>query len=97
MGVAVVVVGVLTVIPAIGFARRLFVVRRALGQLGVDGKVAFYGALAYMIFPVDLFPDPVYLDDIGVLAAALYYLTRSLRERRTPDAPPRLRGDRPTR
>ncbi|HEX6197583.1 MAG TPA: IS110 family transposase [Jiangellaceae bacterium] len=97
VGVAVVVVGVLTLIPAIGFAKRLLAVRRALGQLGVDGKVAFYGALTYMIFPVDLFPDPIYLDDIGVLAAALYYLTRSLRERRAPDAPRQLRGDRPIR
>lgn len=85
VAVAVVVIGVVTLVVAIRFARRLIVTRRALGQLGVDDKVAFYGALAYMIFPVDLLPDPIYLDDIGVLAAALFYLTRSLRERQGPE------------
>jgi uncharacterized membrane protein YkvA (DUF1232 family) len=82
----VVLVGVVTLGAAIWFAWRLIVTRRALGELGVDGKVAFYGALAYTIFPVDLLPDPIYLDDIGVLAAALFYLTRLLRERQLPDA-----------
>lgn len=85
VAVAVVVIGVVTLVAAIWFARRLIVTRRALGQLGIDEKVAFYGALAYMIFPVDLLPDPIYLDDIGVLAAALFYLTRSLRERQGPE------------
>ena len=94
VAVAVVVIGVVTLFVAIKFARRLIVTRRALGQLGIEGKVAFYGALAYMIFPVDLLPDPIYLDDIGVLAAALFYLTKSLRERQGPEAGHRLRADR---
>ena len=94
VAVAVVVIGVVTLVVAIKFARRLIVTRRALGQLGIDGKVAFYGALAYTIFPVDLLPDPIYLDDIGVLAAAVFYLTKSLRERQGPQAPHRLRADR---
>jgi hypothetical protein len=88
---AVVVIGVVTLVAAIWFARRLIVTRRLLGQLGFDDKVAFYGALAYMIFPVDLLPDPIYLDDIGVLAAALYYLNTSLRKRQGLGAPHRLR------
>lgn len=91
---AVVVIGVVTLVAAIWFARRLIVTRRALGELGIDGKVAFYGALAYTIFPIDLLPDPIYLDDIGVLAAALFYLTKSLRERQGPEALHRPRADR---
>jgi hypothetical protein len=87
---AVVVIGVVTLAGAIWFVWKLIVTRRALGELGIEGKVAFYGALVYTIFPVDLLPDPIYLDDIGVLAAALYYLTNSLRERRNAEAQRRL-------
>lgn len=92
VAVAIVVVGVVTLVAAIWFAKRLIVARRALGQLGFDGKVAFYGALAYTIFPVDLLPDPIYLDDIGVLAAALFYLTK-LRERQGLKASQHVRAD----
>ncbi|WP_425276162.1 DUF1232 domain-containing protein [Streptomyces murinus] len=47
----------------------------------------FWGAVAYLLLPTDLLPDPIYLDDIGVLLLAL----RSLRAAR-PQAPetPRL-------
>lgn len=94
IAVTVLVIGGITLVAAIWFARRLIVTRRALGELGVNDKIAYYGALAYMIFPVDLLPDPIYLDDIGVLAAAVLYLTKSLRERRGPESPDRLRVDR---
>jgi uncharacterized membrane protein YkvA (DUF1232 family) len=53
--------------------------------LGAGGKIAFYGALIYTIFPVDVLPDPIYLDDMGVLAAALIYLTRLVHKRRAAD------------
>jgi uncharacterized membrane protein YkvA (DUF1232 family) len=89
--VGLVVIGLVTLVAAIWFVRRLIITRRALGQLGVDDKVAFYGALAYTIFPIDLLPDPIYLDDIGVLAAAVFYLTKSLRERRGQEVPFRPR------
>ncbi|HEX6234557.1 MAG TPA: YkvA family protein [Jiangellaceae bacterium] len=89
--VGLVVIGLVTLVAAIWFVRRLIITRRALGQLGVDDKVAFYGALAYTIFPIDLLPDPIYLDDIGVLAAAVFYLTKSLRERREQEVPFRPR------
>jgi uncharacterized membrane protein YkvA (DUF1232 family) len=42
----------------------------------------FWGAVAYFVLPADLVPDPVYLDDIGVLLLALRTL------RRSPDAGP---------
>ncbi|SRR5690554_1976775 len=78
----VVAIGVVTLVFAIRMAKRLIITRRALGELGLEGKVAFYGALIYTISPIDLLPDPIFLDDIGVLAAALFFLTNKLQERR---------------
>lgn len=94
IAVAVLVIGGITLVAAIWFARRLIVTRRALGELGFNEKFAFYGALAYMIFPVDVLPDPIFLDDVGVLAAALFYLTKSLQERKGIKAPDRLHVER---
>jgi uncharacterized membrane protein YkvA (DUF1232 family) len=78
-------VGVLalaTLIGAVVLAKRLLHTRKLLTDLGAGGKIAFYGALIYTIFPVDLLPDPIYLDDMGVLAGALVYLTRLVQKRR---------------
>ena len=89
----IVVIGIATLVFAIKYAKRLFVLRRALGKLGFDDKVAFYGALAYMILPIDLLPDPIFIDDLGVLAAAVVYLNRSLQERQGQQARHRLSTD----
>ncbi|MEV4823773.1 YkvA family protein [Micromonospora sp. NPDC049274] len=97
--VLVVIAGILaiaTLVGAVVLAVRLVRTRRLLTGLGASGKVAFYGALIYTIFPVDILPDPIYLDDMGVLAGALIYLTRLVHKRRAagrrlpgqPDAPP---------
>ncbi|PWR11445.1 hypothetical protein DKT68_05755 [Micromonospora acroterricola] len=96
--VLVVVAGILaiaTLVGAVVLAVRVVRTRRLLTGLGAGGKVAFYGALIYTIFPVDLLPDPIYLDDMGVLAGALIYLSRLVQQRRAanrrlpgqPDAP----------
>ncbi|MEV4117900.1 YkvA family protein [Micromonospora sp. NPDC049645] len=85
-----------TLVGAVVLAVRVVRTRRLLTGLGAGGKVAFYGALIYTIFPVDVLPDPIYLDDMGVLAAALIYLTRLVHQRRAagrqlpgqPDTPP---------
>jgi hypothetical protein len=82
---------VVTLAGAVVLAVRVWRTRKLLGTLGVGGKVAFYGALAYTILPVDLLPDPIYLDDMGILAGALIYLTRLVnreRARHTPEAVP---------
>jgi hypothetical protein len=71
-----------TLVGAIVLAVKVVRTRRLLGDLGAGGKVAFWGALIYTVLPVDLLPDPVYLDDMGVLAAALIYLTRLVHKRR---------------
>ncbi|NUK32452.1 DUF1232 domain-containing protein [Streptomyces lunaelactis] len=52
---------------------RLVRTRRLLRDAGipVENKVMFWGALIYLASPVDLLPDPVLLDDIGVLLLAV--------------------------
>jgi uncharacterized membrane protein YkvA (DUF1232 family) len=76
-----IVVAVLLAAAALGvaitLAVRLVRARGALRKAGVplEKKWMFWAALGYLILPVDLLPDPVYLDDIGVLLLAL----RSLR------------------
>jgi 4-amino-4-deoxy-L-arabinose transferase-like glycosyltransferase len=87
VGVIVALVAVATAYGAFRVGRKLFVTKRMLGELGTGGKIAFYGSLLYTFFPVDLLPDPIYLDDMGVLAAALIYLTNLVRRRRAGRAP----------
>ena len=77
-----VIVAVATLIGAIVLAVRVWRTRKLLGELGAGGKVAFYGALLYTILPVDVLPDPIYLDDMGLLAGALLYLSHLVRKQR---------------
>ena len=77
-----VIVAVATLIGALVLAFRVWRTRKMLGELGAGGKVAFYGALLYTILPVDVLPDPIYLDDMGLLAGALLYLSHLVRKRR---------------
>ncbi|MGW4832995.1 YkvA family protein [Amycolatopsis japonica] len=44
----------------------------------VPTKVTYWLSLAYTVFPFDLLPDPVYFDDIVVLAGGLIYVSKSL-------------------
>ncbi|MFD9307949.1 YkvA family protein [Streptomyces sp. NPDC060048] len=52
---------------------RVFAARRLLRGAGIPlrDKALFWAAVAYTVSPVDLIPDPVYLDDIGILLLAL--------------------------
>ncbi|MFB7496301.1 YkvA family protein [Streptomyces sp. NPDC056161] len=61
---------------------RLVRARQALRRAGLPTgpRWIFWGAVLYLVLPTDLLPDPVYLDDIGVLLLAL----RSLRTGATP-------------
>ncbi|WP_225823724.1 DUF1232 domain-containing protein [Streptomyces naphthomycinicus] len=65
---------------AVGLLVRLVRARRTLRRAGLPTgpRWVFWGAVAYLLLPTDLLPDPVYLDDIGVLLLAL----RSLRAAR---------------
>ncbi|MFE6843761.1 YkvA family protein [Streptomyces sp. NPDC057686] len=52
---------------------RVFAARRLLLDAGIPlrDKALFWVAVIYTVSPVDLIPDPVYLDDIGMLLLAL--------------------------
>lgn len=59
---------------------RLVRARSSLRRAGLPTgpRWVFWGAVLYLVLPTDLLPDPVYLDDIGVLLLAL----RSMRAAR---------------
>ncbi|MEX2981133.1 YkvA family protein [Streptomyces sp. C36] len=99
-----IVVGVLavlsaaTAVAAVIVAVRLFKARRLLRGAGVpdSSRLFFWGALLYLVSPVDLLPDPIYLDDVGVLLLALRSL-RSLHEAaNAAGVPPARDGRKPT-
>ncbi|MGW4600907.1 YkvA family protein [Streptomyces sp. NPDC004457] len=73
-------VAVVLLAVAVGLLVRLVRARRTLRRAGLPTgpRWVFWGAVAYLVLPTDLLPDPVYLDDIGVLLLAL----RSLRAAR---------------
>jgi uncharacterized membrane protein YkvA (DUF1232 family) len=79
VGAVVAVVAVVTLVWAVRLLLRLFAVRRALYSMGAKGKLVFWGAVLYTIFPIDILPDPIYLDDVTVLGGALWFLTRLVR------------------
>jgi len=74
------VIGALVLIAllvvAIVLAVRVWKTGKYLQAMGLGGKWVIWGALIYTIFPIDLLPDPIYLDDVGVLGGALIYLGR---------------------
>ncbi|MEU9082059.1 YkvA family protein [Streptomyces sp. NPDC048357] len=67
------VVAVVLAIAAAVLLVRVFKARRLLLDAGIPlrDKALFWVAVIYTVSPVDLIPDPVYLDDIGVLLLAL--------------------------
>ncbi|GAB2757789.1 YkvA family protein [Streptomyces bullii] len=68
---------------AVGVLVRLVRTRRALRRAGLPTgpRWVFWGAVLYLVLPTDLVPDPVYLDDVGVLLLALRSVRGSLGER----------------
>jgi uncharacterized membrane protein YkvA (DUF1232 family) len=58
---------------ALAVLLRLVRTRRDLRRAGLPTgpRWVFWGAVLYLVLPADLLPDPVYLDDIGVLLLAL--------------------------
>ncbi|WP_037684675.1 YkvA family protein [Streptomyces aureocirculatus] len=75
---------VATLVVAVVLLVRLVRTRRALRRAGLPTGRAwvFWGAIGYLVLPADLLPDPVLLDDIGVLVLAL----RSMRSAAEPSA-----------
>ena len=75
---------------------RLVRTRRDLRRAGLPTgpRWVFWGAVLYLVLPADLVPDPVYLDDIGVLLLALRTMRGSLGAG-TPGVPGRRPGRQP--
>jgi uncharacterized membrane protein YkvA (DUF1232 family) len=75
--VLVVVSAVVVLVLVITMIRR----HRKVHQPGVpvSAKVSYYGSIVYAVLPIDLLPDPVLVDDIGVLAGALLYIGHVLK------------------
>ncbi|MFE2042371.1 DUF1232 domain-containing protein [Streptomyces sp. NPDC059477] len=69
----VLVFAALVLAAAVGLLVRLVRARRGLRRAGLPTgpRWVFWGAVLYFVLPADLLPDPVYLDDIGVLLLAL--------------------------
>ncbi|WEH43281.1 YkvA family protein [Streptomyces sp. NBC_01218] len=71
------VIGAVAALLTMGVAAVLLVrvvrARKLLTEAGIPlrSKALFWAALIYTVSPVDLIPDPVYLDDIGFLLVAL--------------------------
>lgn len=67
------VVAAVSLVVAIGLLVKVVRSWRLLKASGVpmSNKTMFWASVAYLIWPVDLLPDPIYLDDIGFLLLAL--------------------------
>lgn len=67
------VLAALVLVGAVTLLVRLVRTRRELARAGLPTgpRWVFWGAVLYLVLPADLVPDPVYLDDIGVLLLAL--------------------------
>ncbi|MFI2645457.1 YkvA family protein [Streptomyces sp. NPDC018610] len=65
---------------------RLVRARRDLRRAGLPTgpRWVFWGAVLYFVLPFDVLPDPVYLDDIGVLLLALRTLHGAVGHEATP-------------
>lgn len=92
IGVVAAIVALVTIFGAIRLVIKLLGARKMLGELGTGGKWAFYGALLYTIFPIDILPDPIYLDDMAVLGGALFYLGKLIKKKGIKGAIPHGRG-----
>jgi uncharacterized membrane protein YkvA (DUF1232 family) len=77
--VVVAVLAALALSVAVALLVRLVRARRSLRRAGLPTgpRRVFWGALLYFVLPTDVLPDPVYLDDIGVLLLALRTLRAS--------------------
>ncbi|WP_328877347.1 YkvA family protein [Streptomyces sp. NBC_00299] len=82
--IVVVALAAVVLAVAVWVLARLVRTRRVMRRAGLPTgpRWVFWGAVLYFVLPTDLMPDPVYLDDIGVLLLALRTL------RRSPDAGP---------
>jgi uncharacterized membrane protein YkvA (DUF1232 family) len=81
-----VVLAVTALAAAVALLVRLVNARRSLRRAGLPTgpRWVFWGAVLYLVLPTDVLPDPVYLDDIGVLLLALRTLRRPVADAQRP-------------
>src|SRR5690242_568917 len=79
LGVVGVAVLAVVVVLLVKLFRMLSVVRNP--AMPMEGKAAFWAAVIYTISPLDLLPDPIYLDDVGILVAAIAYVSKLAQQR----------------
>ena len=67
---------VITVVAAVFLFLKLAAKFRLVHQqfMPLGAKAAFWLALGYAVLPIDVLPDPLLFDDIGVLIAAITYI-----------------------
>lgn len=84
--VVAVLLAALVLAAALAVLVRLVRTRRDLRRAGLPTgpRWVFWGAVLYLVLPADLLPDPVYLDDIGVLLLALRSARGPIGRRRGP-------------
>ncbi|MEV7402978.1 DUF1232 domain-containing protein [Streptomyces sp. NPDC091267] len=79
------IIGAILALLTLGIAGvllvRVFRARKLLVDAGIplQNKALVWAAVIYTVSPVDLLPDPVYLDDIGFLMLALRSLHAAAR------------------
>jgi uncharacterized membrane protein YkvA (DUF1232 family) len=81
LGVVALVLIVVSAVVVLGLVIAMIRRHRKVHRPGVpvSAKVSYYGSIAYAVLPLDLLPDPILVDDIGVLAAALLYVGHVLK------------------
>jgi uncharacterized membrane protein YkvA (DUF1232 family) len=96
LGVLVVLLVAVLAVAVVFFVRlvRLAAVVRD-PRMPAQGKVAFWVAAIYAVFPIDVLPDPIYLDDAGVLAFAVAFVTNLARRHGIAVGPVRSPGSGP--
>ncbi|MCD0449963.1 DUF1232 domain-containing protein [Actinocorallia sp. API 0066] len=83
-----VLVAVLVVLGTLFFVVRALIRLRSLRGFvhernsPATAKAAYYGAWIYALSPIDLLPDPILLDDVGIVLAAIATLEYMVRKRR---------------
>lgn len=81
LGIVALILVVVSALVALVLVILLIRRHRKVHQPGVpvSAKVSYYGSLVYAVFPIDLLPDPILVDDIGVLTAAVLYIGHVLK------------------
>ncbi|MFE9768176.1 YkvA family protein [Streptomyces sp. NPDC005808] len=94
--VIVAILGAAVLGVALALLIRLVRARRELRRAGLPAgsRWVFWGAVAYLVLPADLLPDPIYLDDIGVLLMALRSMRPATGDRPSVSGNPRAPSDR---